>query len=89
MDEKRRLELFEELTQHSPNCIVSLAVPLIAHALVIQSNGDKQLAILNYARVGQAMSECIAHLFKLHDNKVEKDAADQVKELFDTLGIKT
>lgn len=87
MDEKRRIELYEELTKHSPNCITSLAVPLIAYAIV-EHSPDPATIIVNYVRVGQALSQCVAELTKLKEKQIELDAARQVKELFEKLEIK-
>lgn len=89
MTDEERLDLFLKVVENGPNEIVSLALPLLAHAIVEASAGDKGLLIRNYAHVGNILSECLSFLFKLREQKLtEAQAKKQVDEFFQSMGVK-
>lgn len=89
MTEQERLDLFLKVIEHGPNEVVSLALPMLAHAIVQASAGDKHLLIRNYSHVGNILSECLSFLFKLQEQKLtEAQAKKQVDEFFKSMGVK-
>lgn len=90
MTDARKLQLFEEILTWKPDEMVSLALPLLAQAIVTHAKGDVTMIHLNYIHVGMMLSESmvVLHKAQFEKPKVEAEAAKQVKELFEKMGIK-